>query len=106
MAKIVRLPTRRPTAERVDALAAQLSRVEGAYSPDLATMDAIVAAERRLLAALAKATAVSLSEISLKLDAVARRAVAAEGHLTDGDLDLLQSALADMQLVAPETAVA
>lgn len=106
MAKIVRLPARRPTAERVDALAAQLSRVEGAYSPDLATMDAIVAAERRVLLALTKAVSTSLTEVAQKLEAVARRAVAAEGVLMDGDLDLLRSALTDLREVAPETAVA
>jgi hypothetical protein len=105
MAKIVRLAARPPSAERVDALAVQLIRLELASSPDGPTMDAIREAELRFVAALAKAESHDLAEIAQKVTAVARRAAAADGFLDEGELDLLRSALADMTRVET-TAVA
>ena len=106
MAKIFRLAARPPSAESVDALADQLRRLEIAYSPDEATMDAIQAAEQRFLVALGKAASHSLAEVAQKLVAVVRRAVAADGLLEEHELDLLRSVLTDVTRVEVESAVA
>lgn len=106
MAKIVRLPTRAPRIEGIDALCAQLCRVEGAFSPDQATMDAITEAERRILTALGNAQSGTIAEVSQKIAAVQRRAMAADGFLSEGELELLDSALADLRRIDPASAVA
>lgn len=106
MAQIVRLPARPPTEQSVVALAAQLGRVEGAESPDEATMDAITEAEQRLLVALAAVRSITLAEVGQKLAAVIRRAGAAEGFLSEAELALLQSTLRDLHGFDPVTAVA
>ena len=106
MSKIVRLSARLPSAETVQALAAQLSRVEGASSDDAATMDAIVEAERRLVGALAKARSSNIAEVEQKITAVLRRAQAADGFLTDDDLGLLRSVLMDVRQIDPALTVA
>ncbi len=58
-------------------------------------MDAIIAAQQRVMAALAKAGSSTLEDVVLKLAAVVRRAMAAKGFPSLGDLDLLRSVLTD-----------
>ena len=106
MARIVRLSARQPTEQGVAALAAQLSRVEGAESPDEATMDAITEAEQRLLVTLTNARSATLAEVVQKLTAVLRRASVADGFLAGAELDLLQSTLRDLRGFDPVTAAA
>ena len=106
MARIVRLPVRPPAEQSVTALAAQLSRVEGAESPDEATMDAITEAEQRLLTALASARSLTLAEVAQKLTTIIRRSGAADGFLSETDQDLLQSTLRDLRGFDPMTAAA
>jgi hypothetical protein len=106
MAKVVRLPRRQPADQDVAALCARLRHLEGAESPDEATMDAIGQAEQGVLAALAGARASTLAEVTQKLAVVARRADAAEGFLTGDELGLLRSALGDMGRLDAVAAVA
>jgi hypothetical protein len=106
MDKVIRFAARPPAEHGVTALCAQLRRVEGAESPDEATMDAIADAERRLLAALAGARSDTLAEVAQKLAALARRADAADGFLCGAGLALLHSALGDLRHFDRVTAVA
>jgi len=106
MAKVVRLPLRQPAEQDVATLCARLRHLEGADSPDEATMDAISNAEQGVLAALAGARSSTLAEAIEKLAAVARRADAADGFLTEDELVLLRSILGDMRHLGSMTAVA
>ena len=90
----------------VHALCAQLRRGERAVSPDEATMDTIVEAEQRLLAALATTRARSLAEATQKLAAITRRADSGEGLLCEAELDLLHSTLADLRRLEAAATVA
>ena len=106
MATILRLTPPRSTSGDVDTLCLRLRRLEQAESPDEGTMDAISDAEQDILRALAHASANSLADIACKLAAVARRAEASDGFLTELERELLQATLRDMTRMDPAIAVA
>jgi hypothetical protein len=106
MNNIVRLMPRPIAEQNVATVCARLRHIEGAESPDEGTMDAIVNAEQSLILALADARSDTLAEIGQKVAAVADRAAAGDGFLSEGEIAVLLSVLADLRRLDPSIVAA
>jgi hypothetical protein len=101
MAEVVRMSARPPVRQQarpgVVALCARLRAIGAAESPDEAMMDLFAAAELDLLRALARTPAGTLQEAETKFGVMVHRAEAVDGVLSEDELDVLHSALADLE---------
>ncbi|TDG33816.1 hypothetical protein [Paracraurococcus ruber] len=95
------------TAPDVQALSARLLQVETAETADEELLDLLLEAEIAALGALAKARAVSVGDVVLKLATVVRRlGEERDGPLLEGEIGLLRSTLCDLQRLSKEPASA
>src|SRR5688572_28355636 len=97
---------RRPSPPGVAALCVRLCAIEAAASADEAMMDILAEAERTLLQSLARTPSETMGEAEMKFGAMVRRAEAADGFLSEDELDVMHSALGDLQRLRPASVVA
>ncbi len=97
MANVVRLKVKPVQDLDIATLCGRLADLEGASSPDEATMDAIAEAEQTVLQALVRTRCGSLVELAQKIAAISRRAQAADGFLGEGELAVLDSVTEELR---------
>ena len=106
MASVVAFPIQSSLILGVPALAARLRLIESVESLDESVMDAAGVQEELVLAALTDSPAEAISDIAEKVAAVTRRAEAAGGYISEAEIALLASALADLWRTGMERAFA
>jgi len=102
MSQVIPFRQAPPATTDIVALSARLLQVETAETTDEALLDLLLEAELSALAALARARALSVAEVALKLATVVRRlGEDRDAALCDDEVRLLRSALRDLQHLPP-----